>query len=115
MPKKKKKADNVIRLTAVTLILNKDVMGNTKGKKLQDQLDAFYQAGAPLPMRKDITKADQKRDALKVVIDIYNKNNGAWTETIVDVEQALIGMMRIFRLMRNKDNHTTSGVLNNVC
>ena len=80
---KKKKTDNAIRLTVVTLILDKDVMGNTKRKKLQDQLDAFYQAVAPLPVKKQITKADQKSDDLKVVINIYSNNNGAWPDTVV--------------------------------
>ena len=81
--KQTNKTDNVIRLTVVTLILDKDVMGNTKRKKLQDQLDAFYQAVAPLHVKKQITKADQKSDDLKVVIDIYNNNNGAWPDTVV--------------------------------
>ena len=85
----KKKAENLIRLAAVTLILDKDVMSNTKGKNLQDQLDAFYQAGAPLPMKKHIKKADQKRDALKAVIDIYNNNDGAWPEAVVDVDTGI--------------------------
>ena len=64
-------------------------MSNTKGKNLQDQLDAFYQAGAPLPMKKHIKKADQKRDALKAVIDIYNKNDGAWPEAVVNVDTGI--------------------------
>ena len=58
-------------------------MNNTKEKKLQDQQDAFYQAGALFPMKKHITKAEQKRDALKVIIDIYNNS---WPETVVDVD-----------------------------
>lgn len=98
----KKKADNLIRLDAVTLILDKDVMGNTKGKKLQDQLDAFYHAGAPLPMKKQITKADQKRDALKVVIDIYNNNNGTWPEAAVAAD---IGL-EIGRIQNDGDLHS---------
>jgi len=50
------------------LIFDQTIIEKTKGKKLQDQLGALYQAGAPLPLKKFITKADEKRDAIKALI-----------------------------------------------
>ena len=75
---KQKKADNVTRLAAVELIFDQTIIEKTKGKKLQDQLDALYQAGAPLPLKKFITKADEKRDAIKALIASYSFVDGNW-------------------------------------
>jgi len=75
---KQKKADNVARLVAVELIFDKTIIEKTKGKKLQDQLDALYQAGAPLPLKKLITKADEKRNTIKALIDSHSLVDGDW-------------------------------------
>jgi hypothetical protein len=75
---KQKKADNVTRLKAVELIFDNTIIEKTKGKKLQDQLDALYQSKAPLPLRKFITKADEKRDAIKALNASYSFVDGGW-------------------------------------
>ena len=75
---KQKKADTVTRLKAVELIFDNAIIEKTKGKKLQDQLDALYQSKAPLPLRKFITKADEKRDAIKALIASHNFVDGKW-------------------------------------
>jgi hypothetical protein len=61
----------------VDLIFDKDVVGGLKGQKLADQIAAFTLACAPLPMAKDRTTVDEKRKAIKDVIDLFHL--GKWS------------------------------------
>ena len=67
---RKKKERNAM-LAKVDLIFDKDVIDGLKGQKLRDQIAAFALAGAPLPMAKDRKIADDKRKAIKDVIDKF--------------------------------------------
>jgi hypothetical protein len=75
---KQKKVDNATRLKAVELIFDNTIIEKTQGKKLQDQPDALYQYKACLPLRKFITKTDEKRDAIKALIASYDFVDGKW-------------------------------------
>jgi hypothetical protein len=73
---RKKKERNAM-LAKVDLIFDKDVIDGLKGQKLTDQIAAFALAGAPLPMAKDRKIADDKRKAIKDVIDKFI--SGDWS------------------------------------
>jgi hypothetical protein len=63
------------RLAKIPLIFDKDVIEGLKGQKLQDQLDAYRLAGAPLPaLMKDVRVVDDKKKAIQNAIDQYENN-----------------------------------------
>ena len=73
----KAKADEkALRLSKVVLILTQDAITALKGKKLQEQVEAFHHFGAKLPLQKDLQLVDKKRDALKAAIDCFD--NKTW-------------------------------------
>ena len=60
------------RLSKIPLIFDKDVIEGLKGQKLQDQLDAYRLAGAPLPaLMKDVKAVGDKKKAIQNAIDKY--------------------------------------------
>jgi hypothetical protein len=60
------------RLAKIPLIFDKDVIEGLKGQRLQDQLDAFRLAGAPLPvLMKDVRVVGDKKKAIQNAIDKY--------------------------------------------
>jgi len=73
--KKNEAAEKATRLEKVKLILDKDIAGSLRGKKLQEQVDAFYLYGAKMPLRKDIHLVEQKKIALQAAIDCFNAGN----------------------------------------
>jgi len=73
---RKKKERNAM-LAKIDLIFDKNVIEGLKGQKLTDQIAAFALAGAPLPMAKDRKIADDKRKAIKDVIDKFI--SGGWS------------------------------------
>lgn len=70
----------------VDLIFDKDVVGGLKGQKLADQIAAFPLAHAPHPMAKDRTTADEKRKAIKDVIDLFHL--GKWSPKASQKEES---------------------------
>ena len=76
--KERKKAQKIAKIVQIKLIFDKEAIEKLKGKNLQDQVDAFVQAGATLYKRKaDISKVAQKKEAIQKAIDRYNE--GLWT------------------------------------
>jgi hypothetical protein len=73
----RKKKERNARIAKVALIFDKDVIDGLKGQKLTDQIAAFALAGAPLPRAKDRKIADDKRKAIKKVIDKFK--SGDWS------------------------------------
>ena len=67
----RKQKDRKAVVKKVDLIFDKHVVGGIKGQKLADQIAVFTLACAPLPMAKDKTTADEKRKAIKNVIDYF--------------------------------------------
>jgi hypothetical protein len=81
------KAETNARLAKVTLIFDKDVIEGLKGQKLQDQLDAFRLAGAPLPaLKKDVKAVADKKKAIQQAIDQHEMKK--WTPKVFDDEEA---------------------------
>lgn len=79
--KKNDAAEKATRLEKVKLILDKDIAGSLRGKKLQEQVDAFYLYGAKMPLlRKDVYLVEQKKIALQAAIDCFNA--GTWIPKI---------------------------------
>jgi DNA-binding phage protein len=76
--KERKNAEKVAKIKQVKLIFDKEAIERLKGQSLQDQVDAFVQAGATLYKRKgDIGKVAQKKEAIQKAIDGLQK--GLWT------------------------------------
>ena len=66
------------RLAKIPLIFDKDVIESLKGQRLQDQLDAFRLAGAPMPeLMKDVKAVGDKKKAIQNAIDKYEIDK--WT------------------------------------
>jgi ribosomal protein L19E len=66
------------KIAQIKLIFDKGAIEELKGKNLQDQVDAFVQAGATLYKKKaDISKVAQKKEAIQKAIDRLNE--GLWT------------------------------------
>ena len=66
------------RLAKIPLIFDKDVIESLKGQRLQDQLDAFRLAGAPMPeLMKDVRAVGDKKKAIQNAIDKYEIDQ--WT------------------------------------
>jgi len=73
---KKKEKNN--RVARIPLIFDKDVIEGLKGQKLQDQLDAFRLAGAPLPaLLRDVKLVADKKKAIQNAIEQYE--NDKWS------------------------------------
>jgi len=73
-----KKVEKNARLSRIPLIFDKDVIASLKGQKLQDQLDAFRLAGAPLPVLvKNVKTVADKKKAIHHAIDQYE--NDKWS------------------------------------
>ena len=63
--KARKKAQKVAEIAQIKLIFAKEAIEKPKGTKLQDQVDAFVQAGAtPYQRKADIGKVVQKKEAV---------------------------------------------------
>ena len=76
--KARKKAEKLAKIAQIKLIFDKGAIEKLKGKNLQDQVDAFVQAGATLYKKKaDISKVAQKKEAIQKAID--RLNGGLWT------------------------------------
>jgi hypothetical protein len=78
--RKKDAAKKATRLEKVELILDKEITEKLKGKKLLEQVDAFYLYGAKMPLKKDIALVERKKIALQTVIDCFN--TGKWIPKI---------------------------------
>ena len=60
------------------MIFGKEAIERLKGQSLQDQVDAFVQAGAtPYKRKGDTGKVAQKKEAIQKAID--GLQNGLWT------------------------------------
>jgi translation initiation factor 2B subunit (eIF-2B alpha/beta/delta family) len=74
--KQGKKAAKKAHLAKVVLVFDKAVIRTLQSAKLQDQLDAYELAGAPLPRKADTKLVAKKIEALLAAIDSYNA--GKW-------------------------------------
>jgi hypothetical protein len=73
-----KKAAKIAKIAKVKLIFDKQVIEKLKGQSLQDQVEAFVQAGATLYVKKaEISKVAEKRKAIQTAIDSFN--NRKWS------------------------------------
>jgi len=96
-----KKVEKNARLSRIPLIFDKDVIASLKGQKLQDQLDAFRLAGAPLPVLvKNVKTVADKKKAIHHAIDQYE--NDKWSPIgFEDGETESFRLMMIKKRMRN--------------
>jgi hypothetical protein len=90
--KRQKKTDKATekakRLIQVVMVLDKASIESMGGKALDDQLDLYRNAGAPLPkLKKDLKLVAQKKAALNAAIDHFN--DGTWKPVLVTASNSI--------------------------
>jgi hypothetical protein len=93
-----KKAAKIAKIAKVKLIFDKQVIEKLKGQSLQDQVEAFVQAGATLYVKKaEISKVAEKRKAIQTAIDSFN--NRKWSlKTSPCEDNALLSLLLLLAL-----------------
>jgi len=92
-----KNAEKNARLSRISLIFDKNVIASLKGQKLQDQLDAFRLADAPLHVLAKDVKAVADKEKLSTMLFISMR--------VINGPQLVLRMekQRVFRLMIMKN------------
>src|ERR1700692_1240203 len=92
---------NAEKNASLFIIPDKDVIASLKGQKLQDQLDAFRLAGAPLPVLMNDVKAVVDKKMLSTMLFISMRMINGPQLVLRMVKQRVFRLMIMKKRMRN--------------